>query len=52
MLARLGRNEGVRKMVAAEREAVVRSPNLESLTTNHVKRLFLTVPNCARQDLG
>src|SRR5205807_7102566 len=46
-LARLGRNEGVRKMVTAEREAVVGSPDLESLTTSHVERVFLTV----RQEL-
>lgn len=46
-LARLGRNEGVRKMVTAEREAVVGSPDLESLTTSHIERVFLTV----RQEL-
>ncbi|HEY2800831.1 MAG TPA: hypothetical protein VGI85_09570, partial [Chthoniobacterales bacterium] len=46
-LARFGRNEGVRKMVTAEREAVVGSPDLESLTTSHIERLFLTV----RQEL-
>src|SRR5438874_10866606 len=46
-LARLGRNEGVRKLVTAEREAVVGSPDLESLTTSHVERVFLTV----RQEL-
>src|SRR4029077_1416046 len=46
-LARLGRNEGVRKMQTAERRAVVGSPDLESLTTSHVERLFLTV----RQEL-
>jgi hypothetical protein len=46
-LARLGRNEGVRKMVAAERKGVVGSPDLESLTTSHIERLFLTV----RQEL-
>jgi hypothetical protein len=45
-LARLGKNEGVRKMVAAERKAVG-SPDLESLTTSHVERVFLTV----RQEL-
>jgi hypothetical protein len=38
MLARLGRNEGVRKMVTAEREAVAGSPDLESLTTSHIER--------------
>jgi hypothetical protein len=43
-LARLGRNEGVRKMETAERRAVVGSPDLESLTTSHA---FLTV----RQEL-
>jgi len=42
-LARLGRNEGVRKMETAERAAVIRSPDLESLTTSHVERAFLTV---------
>jgi IS1 family transposase len=46
-LARLGKNEGVRKMVTAERKAVVGSPNLESLTTSHIERLFLSV----RQEL-
>jgi IS1 family transposase len=46
-LARLGRNEGVRKMKTAERKAVVGSPDLESLTTSHVERAFLTV----RQEL-
>src|SRR5207237_10935852 len=46
-LARLGRNEGVRKMQTAERAAVVGSPDLESLTTSHVERAFLTV----RQEL-
>ena len=43
----LGRNEGVRKMLTAERKAVVGSPDLESLTTSHIERLFLTV----RQEL-
>ena len=42
-LARLGRNEGVRKMLTAERAAVIGSPDLESLTTSHVERAFLTV---------
>src|SRR6266498_3344272 len=46
-LARLGRNEGVRKMETAERKAVVGSPDLEGLTTSHVERIFLTV----RQEL-
>src|SRR5260370_12312509 len=46
-LARLGRNEGVRKLVTAERKAVVGSPDLESLTTSHVERMFLSV----RQEL-
>lgn len=46
-LARLGRNEGVRKMVTAERKGVVGSPDLESLTTSHIERVFLTV----RQEL-
>src|SRR5207302_11383206 len=44
---RLGRNEGVRKLVTAERKAVVGSPDLESLTTSHIERAFLTV----RQEL-
>jgi len=40
-LARLGRNEGVRKMETAERKAVVGSPDLGSLTTSHVElRIF------------
>ncbi len=47
-LARLGRNEGFRKMVTAEREAVVGSPDLETLTTSHIERVFLTV----RQELN
>ena len=47
MLARLGRNEGVRKMETAERKAVVGAPDLESLTTSHIERAFLTV----RQEL-
>ena len=42
-LASLGRNEGVRKMQTAERAAVVGSPDLESLTTSHIERAFLTV---------
>jgi IS1 family transposase len=46
-LARLGRNEGVRKMETAERKAVVGAPDLESLTTSHIERTFLTV----RQEL-
>jgi IS1 family transposase len=46
-LARLGRNEGVRKLVTAERKAVVGSPDLQSLTTSHIERAFLTV----RQEL-
>ena len=46
-LARLGRNEGVRKMQTAERKAVVGSPDLETLTTSHIERAFLTV----RQEL-
>lgn len=45
-VARLGRNEGVRKETA-ERRAVVGAPDLESLTTSHVERGFLTV----RQEL-
>src|SRR3989440_7604030 len=46
-LARFGRNEGVRKLVTAERKAVVGSPDLASLTTSHIERAFLTV----RQEL-
>jgi hypothetical protein len=46
-LARLGKNEGVRKMLTAERKAVVGSPDLGSLTTSHIQRAFLTV----RQEL-
>ncbi len=45
-MARLGRNEGVRKMMTAERKGVVGSPDLESLTS-HIERMFLTV----RQEL-
>lgn len=45
--ARLGKNEGVRKMMTAERQAVVGSPDLESLTTSHIERVFLSV----RQEL-
>jgi IS1 family transposase len=46
-LARLGRNEGVRKLTTAERKAVVGSPDLGSLTTSYIERCFLTV----RQEL-
>jgi IS1 family transposase len=46
-LARLGHNEGVRKMVTVEREAVIGSPDLDNITTSHVERVFLTV----RQEL-
>jgi hypothetical protein len=46
-LARLGRNEGVRRLKTAERKAIVGSPNLRSLTTSHIERLFLSV----RQEL-
>src|SRR5436305_8500410 len=46
-LAYLGRNEGVRRMQTAERAAVIGSPDLESLTTSHIERAFLTV----RQEL-
>lgn len=46
-LARLGKNEGVRKMRTAQREAVVGSPDLGSLTTSHIERVFLSV----RQEL-
>ncbi len=46
-LARLGKNEGVRKMQTAKREAVIGSPDLGSLTTSHIERVFLSV----RQEL-
>src|SRR5207244_8459818 len=46
-LARLGKNEGVRKMKTAQREAVTGSPDLGSLTTSHIERVFLSV----RQEL-
>jgi IS1 family transposase len=46
-LARMGRNEGVRRMQTAKREAVIGSPDLGSLTTSHIERAFLTV----RQEL-
>ena len=46
-LARYGRNEGVRKLVTAERKEVIGSPNLKSLTTSHIERALLTV----RQEL-
>lgn len=46
-LARLGRNEGVRRMVTAERKEVIGSPDLDTLTTSHIERAFLTV----RQEL-
>jgi IS1 family transposase len=46
-LARIGKNEGVRKMKTAEREAVIGSPDLGSLTTSHIERVFLSV----RQEL-
>jgi hypothetical protein len=46
-LARLGKNEGVRRMQTAERKAVIGSPDLGSLTTSHIERAFLTV----RQEL-
>src|SRR5437588_4200496 len=46
-LARLGCNEGVRKLKTAERKAVVGSLDLESLTTSDIERAFLTV----RQEL-
>lgn len=46
-LARYGRNEGVRKLVTTERKSVVGSPDLQSLTTSHIERAFLTV----RQEL-
>ncbi len=45
--ARYGSNEGVQKMVTAERKAVIGAPNLATLTTSHIERAFLTV----RQEL-
>lgn len=46
-LARLGKNEGVRKMKTAQREAVIGSPDLGTVTTSHIERVFLSV----RQEL-
>jgi IS1 family transposase len=46
-LAIQGSREGVRRMTTAERKAVTGSPDLESLTTSHIERVFLTV----RQEL-
>jgi IS1 family transposase len=46
-LARFGRNEGVRKMETVDRKAVIGSPDLGSITTAHIERVFLTV----RQEL-
>lgn len=46
-LARLRKNEGVRKMKTAKREAVIGSPDLGSVTTSHIERVFLSV----RQEL-
>jgi hypothetical protein len=46
-LARLGRNDGVRRMKTADRKAVVGSPDSGSLTTSHIERAFLSV----RQEL-
>jgi IS1 family transposase len=46
-LAQFGKNEGVRKMKTAKREAVIGSPDLGRLTTSHIERAFLTV----RQEL-
>src|SRR5205085_4663199 len=46
-LARFGRNEGVRKMETVDRKAVIGSPDLGSVTTAHIERVFLTV----RQEL-
>jgi len=45
--ARFGKNEGVRKMMTAERKAIIGSPDLGTLTTSHVERVFLSV----RQEL-
>jgi IS1 family transposase len=42
-LARLGRNQGVRKMQTASRRALIGSPDLESLTTSHIERVFLSI---------
>ena len=46
-LAALSGRDGVRRMTTAERKAVVGSPDLESLTTSDIERVFLTV----RQEL-
>lgn len=46
-LARWGHNEGVRKLVTTERKAIIGSPDLQTLTTSHIERAFLTV----RQEL-
>jgi hypothetical protein len=46
-LARFGKNEGVRKMRTAQRVAMIGSPDLGSLTTSHIERVFLSV----RQEL-
>ncbi|HEY2713733.1 MAG TPA: hypothetical protein VGI60_14560 [Chthoniobacterales bacterium] len=43
----IARNAGIRKMIAAQRRAVVGSPDLDMLTTSHIERFFLTV----RQEL-
>jgi IS1 family transposase len=48
-LARLGRNEGVRRMRTATRKTVIGSPDLESLTTSHIERAFLTVRQESRR---
>ena len=42
-LARLGRNEGVRRMKTAKCKAVVGSSDLGSLTISHIERAFLSV---------
>ena len=47
LLTRQDRKNGVPKIAKAERKAVVGSPDLNTLTTCHIERVFLTV----RQEL-
>ena len=46
-LAAFAGRDGVRRMQTAERKAIVGSPDLDSLTTSHIERVFLTI----RQEL-
>ena len=43
----VNRKNGIPKIVKAEREAVIGDPNIATMTTCHIERLFLTV----RQEL-